>query len=63
MKKVARRNFTKFTGKQLRPATLLKKGLAQMFSCKFYEISKNIFFHRTASGRLLLNISANYYKY
>ena len=29
----------------LRPATLLKKGiLAQVFSCKFCEISKNAFF-------------------
>ena len=26
------------------PATLLKKILAQVFSCEFYEISKNIFF-------------------
>ena len=54
------RNFAKFTGKYicqrlffnkvaaLRPATLLKKeSLAQMFSCKFCEISKNTFFHRT----------------
>ena len=54
------RNFVKFTGKHLcqslffnkvaglRPATLLKKEtLAQVFSCKFYEISKNNFFYRT----------------
>ena len=28
----------------LRPATVLKKTLAQVFSCEFCEISKNIFF-------------------
>ena len=28
----------------LKPATLLKKTLAQVFSCEFYEISKNTFF-------------------
>ena len=50
------RNFAKFTGKHLchslffnkaagqRPATLLEKTLLQVFSCKFYEISKNTFF-------------------
>ena len=51
------RNFVKFTGKHLshslflnkvaglRPATLLKKEtVAQVFSCEFYEISKNTFF-------------------
>ena len=37
--------FNKVVG--LRPATLLKKRLAQLFSCKFCEISKNTFFHRT----------------
>ena len=56
------RNFAKFTGKRpcqtlffnkftgLRPAciTLLKKTLAQVFSCEFCEISKNTFFYRTA---------------
>ena len=30
----------------LRPATLLKKRLAQAFSCEFYEISKNTFSYR-----------------
>ena len=30
-----------------RPATLLKKTLAQVFSCEFCEISKNTFFHGT----------------
>ena len=56
MKKGVLRNFAKFPGKYLcqslffnkvaalRPATLLKKRLAQVFSCKFCEISKNIFF-------------------
>ena len=51
MQKVVLRNFTKFPGKHLcqslffnkvaglRPATLLKKRLAQMFSGKFCEIS------------------------
>ena len=39
-------NFTKFTGNHLclRPATLLKETLAQVFSCEFCEISKNTFF-------------------
>ena len=52
-KKGVFRNFTKFTGKHqcqslnkvvMRPATLLKKRLAQVFSYEFYEISKNTFF-------------------
>ena len=56
-KKDILRNFTKFTGKHLcqslffnkvaglRPETLLKKEtLAQVFSCKFCQISKNAFF-------------------
>ena len=50
------KNFAKFTGKHLcqslffnkvaglRPATLLEKRLAQVFSCEFCEISKNGFF-------------------
>ena len=58
-KKGVLKNFTKFKGNHvcqrlffrvsdLRPATFLKKEtLAQMFSCEFYEISKNTFFHRT----------------
>ena len=56
-KKNVPRNFTKFTGKHLyqclffnkvvhlRSATLLN--LAQVFSCEFYEISKNTFSYRT----------------
>ena len=55
-KKGVLRNFTKFTGKNLclslffnkvadlRPATLLKKRLAQAFSCEFCEICKNTLF-------------------
>ena len=50
------KNFVKFTGKQLcqsllfnkvaglRPVTLLKKRLWQMFSCEFREIFRNTFF-------------------
>ena len=57
-KKGVIRNFTKFTEKYLwqsfffnkvaglRSATL-KETLAQVFSCEYCEISKNIFFHRT----------------
>ena len=53
-KKDVHRNLTKFTGKHLcqklfwglRPATL-KESLAQVFSCKFCEISKNTFYYRT----------------
>ena len=57
IKKCVLRNFAKFTGKHLcqslffnkvaglRPATLLKKEtLALVFSCEFYEISKNTIF-------------------
>ena len=57
-KKGVLRNFTKFVGKHLcqslsfnkvaglRPATLLKKRLPQVFCCEFCEISKNTFFYR-----------------
>ena len=50
------KNFVKFTGKQLcqsllfnkvaglRPVTLLKKRLWQMFSCEFREVFRNTFF-------------------
>ena len=55
------RNFSTFTGKHLcqgpffnkvrpQPATLLKKRLAQVFSCEFCKISRN------TSGWLLLQI-------
>ena len=41
-KKGALENFGKFTGKELRPAILLKKeALTQVLSCQFYEIFKN----------------------
>ena len=39
------RNFAKFTGKHLCQSLFFKKeALAQMFSCEFWEISKNTFF-------------------
>ena len=44
VKKGVLRNFAKFTGKQLCQSLLLKKeSLAQVFSCEFFEISKNTF--------------------
>ena len=58
-KKGILRNFAKCTGKHLcqslffnkvvgcRPASLLKKTLAQVFSSEFWEISKNTFCFRT----------------
>ena len=54
--------FSKFTGKHLcqrlffnevavvRVATLLKKSLTQVFSCKSWEIFRNIFFYKTPLG-------------
>ena len=67
MKKYVPRKFTKLTGKHLcqslffskaaglRPATFLKKSLAQAFSCEFCEISKNRTpFLQTTSGQMLL---------
>ena len=55
-KKGVLRSFTKFTGKHLcqslffnKVAGFIKKEtLAQVFSCEFYEISKNTFFYRTS---------------
>ena len=42
------RNFAKLTGKHLcQSLFIIKETLAQMFSCEFCEISKNIFFYRT----------------
>ena len=71
-KKGVLRNFAKFTGKQLcrsfflnkvadlRPATLLKRTVAQVFSCEFCEIYKNTFFHKTplvaASEQLSISV-------
>ena len=46
-KKIVLRNFVKFKGKHLRPEAcnfIQKETLAQVFSCEFYEISKNTFF-------------------
>ena len=60
VKKGVLRNFTKLTGNSLyarvpflinlgpRPATLLKKRLALVFSSEFYEISMNTFLYRTS---------------
>ena len=65
-KKGVLRNFAKFTRKHLCQRLFFnkvagrglklywkKESLAQVFSCKFCEISKNIFFQNTV-GRLLL---------
>ena len=55
-RKGALRGFAKFTGKHLCQSFFFnkvtgnfikKETLAQMFSCKFCEISKNTFFYRT----------------
>ena len=50
-KKGVLRNFAKFTGKHLCQRLFFnkKESLAQVFSCKFCEISKNTFFYRTPS--------------
>ena len=56
--KVFLRNFAKFTGKHLRQGLFFNnvagvcnfikiETLAQVFSCEYCEISKNIFFYRT----------------
>ena len=45
------RNFTKFTGKHLRPQAcnfIKKQTLVQVFSCEFCEISRNNFLKRTS---------------
>ena len=52
MKKGVLRNYTKITGKHLRQSPFLinfikKETLAQVFSCEFFEISKNTFSYRT----------------
>ena len=47
-KKVVLRNFIKLTGMQHQACNFIKKEtLAQVFSCKFCEISKKTFFYRT----------------
>ena len=43
-KKDVLKNFTKFTGKQLRQSFFQKETLAQVFSWKFCDIFKNTFF-------------------
>ena len=67
-------NFAKFTGKHLcqslffnkvaglGPATLLKKVLAQVFSCEFCEIFKNTFFteHVRATAPMMCSIIKYY---
>ena len=75
VKKGVLRNFTKFTGKHLcqslffnkvadlRPATLLKKRLAQVFFCGFCEISKNTFFYRTPPVATFGNDCCGYRRY
>ena len=58
VRKVVLRNFEIFTGKQLsqsvlffnKVADLKKETLAEMFSCKFWEICKNTFFYGTLLG-------------
>ena len=67
IKNGALKNFAKFTGKHLckslffnkvaalNPVTLLKKTLAQVFSCEFCEIYKNIFY-RTPTCMFLQNM-------
>ena len=58
MRKGVLRNFAKFTGKHLhqslRPATLLKKRLAQVFSSEICKFLRTPFLQNT-SGQLLLN--------
>ena len=50
-KKDVLRNFAKFTEKHLCQSLFFnKETLAQVFSCVFCEISKNIFSHRTPVG-------------
>ena len=53
-KKSVLRNVTKFTGKhkcqsrnKVAGLRLKKETLARVFSCEFYDISKNTYFHRT----------------
>ena len=55
-KKAVLRNFVKFTGKHLYQSLYVNKEacnfnkittLSQVFSCEFYEISKNTFSYRT----------------
>ena len=54
-------SFNKVAG--LRPATLLKKRLAQVFFCEFSEIFKNTFFTEHLWTIASINIDLKYYKY
>ena len=47
LKKGVLRNLAKFTGKHLCQSLIEKETLAQVFSCGFFKISKNIFSYRT----------------
>ena len=64
VKKGVLRNFTKFTGKHLCQSVFFNKRetLAQVFSCEFCEISKNIFFreHHRATTSVLRTLSDNH---
>ena len=54
------RNFTKFTGKHLCQSAcnfIEKETLAQVFSCEFWEISKNSFFTEHFRWLLLKRLS------
>ena len=42
--KIVGKVFTEFDGNFDEPTTLLKKTLAQVFSCEFCEVSKSTFF-------------------
>ena len=57
-KKGTLRNFVKFTGHLCQSFFIKKEALAQVYSCDFYEISKNIFYCRTR----LVAASALFYK-
>ena len=47
--------FDKVAG--LRPVTLIKETLANVFSCEICEILKNTFFHRTPQVAASLDIN------
>ena len=59
VRKCVLRNFANFTGKHQCQSLFFnfikKETLAQVFSCRFYKISKNTFLQNT-SVRLVLNI-------
>ena len=61
VKKVAFKNFAKYTGKHLCQGLFFNKvaGAAQVFSCEFCKIFKNTFL-RNASGWLLLKTNAGH---